>query len=851
MKNVKFYEVCVLIVSVLASCGDVPTISNEISLDFTRKGAEVNPQMYGIFFEEINHSGDGALYAELIRNRNFEEAVIPSGTTYRDGYVYFPHSKNYNFDGYSDWKVEWRSDSLKMIGWSVKGLAEYDVVSDNPLHSNTPNAMKLQMKEPGVVLQNEGYWGLPVVSGDKYDLRFYVNALDYQGKVTAKIISRKGEILSETLFEIKRQGTWNEYTSVITSSATDTKGAFQLVFDAPGTVYVDYVSLFPQKTFKNRKNGMRQDVAQALADLKPGFLRWPGGCIVEGAGYENRVKWKETLGDPMQRRSEWILWNYHCTWGFGYHEFLQFCEDIGAAPMFVANVGLACTLRNGDFTNDLGPVIQDIQDAIEYAQGDVNTVWGAKRAAAGHPKPFKLKYIELGNEQVGDFYAERFNYLYSLLKTQYPEITFICTLGLDKSLEKVVKADMIDPHWYVNPNYFYENDRLFDKVERGKYDIYVGEYACNMQVGTGNMDGALSEAAFISGMERNGDIVKIASYAPLLENHNHRDWPTNLIWVNTEGVVGRTSYYVQKMYSNNVPTYNIETKLQEILPTPFNGFVGLVGDSLSAQYRNIKIASQSGEILLETNDFSNFRKLEDNLMRRRWMPLSASNILESLKVEKGVLELEVRAVNIPRPMRQDRRQNTILSDSMTVLPAVIFGADEACKNYFTLNLGSQGEKSVINIVRTIEGVQGFNRNLEGPKLELKPGEWYKIKIKFADDDRLICSVNGSKVLEQKVSYLSKHYVISGYDSKTGETIIKVINGTVEPYTAQITLNCEEVEKRGRIITLSADSLKEENSFEEPLKIAPIESEYNNFSKKFVYKFAPCSFTIMRIKTTEK
>ena len=340
MRISRFY--CALATATLVACtpGRIET-DHLLTIDHAQKGADINQKMYGIFFEEINHSGDGALYAELIRNRNFEEHVLPSGTTYKDGFAHAPHKKNYMTGEYSDWKTKWDIDTLKMMAWTVKGNATYDVVEEKPLHPQTPNAMKMEMKEAGVILANEGYWGVSVKGNEKYDLRFYVNAANYTGNVTAQIVSANGDALAQQSFAISKPGEWVEYKAVMTPSANETKGSLQLVFDAPGKVYVDYVSLFPQNTFKGRKNGMRPDVAQLLADLNPGFLRWPGGCIAEGATYENRVKWKETLGDPMSRHSEWVLWNYHSTWGFGYHEFLQFCEDINADAMFVANVGLA------------------------------------------------------------------------------------------------------------------------------------------------------------------------------------------------------------------------------------------------------------------------------------------------------------------------------------------------------------------------------------------------------------------------------------------------------------------------------------------------------------------------------
>lgn len=655
----------IIISAALVSFANVS--AQEINVNIAQRGNRVDQSMYGIFFEEINHAGDGGLYAELVKNRNFEEHVIPSGTILKDGYAVAPHSLNYEHGNYRDWKVKWDTDSLKMDGWKVEGKADFDVTMENPLDPATPNAMRLQMSEAGVVLENTGYWGMRIIGKEKYDLRFYVNPQDYTGDIVARIMSQNGKVLAKKAFSVSRADRWQELTAELTASATDYKAVLQLYFAGTGKIYIDYVSLFPQNTFKGRKNGLRPDVAQMIADLRPAFMRWPGGCIAEGATLENRAKWKETIGDPMKRHSEWILWNYHCSWGFGYHEFLQFCEDIGAAGMYVANIGMSCSVRNGDWTEDYEPFLQDIIDAIDYATAPISNPWGKKRAEAGHPEPFNLKYVELGNEQVGDHYAQRYNYFYRKLKAMYPQITFISTLQLSPSRDKLEKADMIDPHWYVNAGFFYENDHLFDNMERGKYNIYIGEYAV---ISEANMNSALAEAAFLTGVERNSDLVKMASYAPLFENNNRRDWPTNLIWINNEKVMGRASYYVQQMYAQNRPTYNVGTTTTE----------------------------------------------------------STSN----------------------------------------------------------LTLGTKAPSS--------------------------------------------------------------HYCIAGYDENTGETIIKVVNASDEEYEPTIRINATSVEARGKVVTLSSASKKDENTMDNPRKIVPQTTEYKGFGKSFKYSFRPNSFTILRIKT---
>ena len=508
-----------------------------IRIDLQQKGAVVSPNLYGIFFEEINHAGDGGLYAELVQNRGFEEQVLPSGMTLKEGRALAPNAMNYEHRNNRHWSIPWNVEEKKMTGWTVRGEQAYvkgEVVEvPQPLHPNTPHAMQLTIKKVQqggkALLTNTGYWGIGLKQGEKYDLRFYVKSSNYRGCITVRLVdTESGTSLGKAEFRDRQLKEWTELTATLTADGTTAKGALALEFDQKGTLFVDYVSLFPQATFKGRKNGQRADVAQMLVDLHPKFMRWPGGCIVEGATYENRVRWKETLGDPMTRRGEWDLWGYRATWGMGYHEFLQFCEDLGMDAMFVNNAGMSCSVRNGDFVSSdaaMEAVVQDFRDAIDYALADpAANKWAKMRADAGHPKPFPLKYVEIGNENVGPEYVTHFNYIFQKLKAEYPQIIFINTLGhTDPLLERIPGDYMVDPHWYRNPDFFFANYHLFDDAPRTR-DIYVGEYACNGGVGAGNLLAALSEAAFILGMERNSDVVKMSSYAPLFENENRGRW---------------------------------------------------------------------------------------------------------------------------------------------------------------------------------------------------------------------------------------------------------------------------------------------------------------------------------------
>ena len=589
--NIKSFFYLNIGLCILSSCSNsLSPHREEIIINLQERGSDISPTMYGVFFEEINHAGDGGLYAELIQNRSFEENEKPAGY-HIVGDKLIPCSKPYHLTGeVRDRSYNWCTDEVR--GWSLQAkdslAAQMRLTKEHPKFETAPNNLKLTITDISspVSLINEGYWGMGIKKNENYHLRLIVRtSSDYKGGIVVKLISSEGDILTSTRIDVSSANQWNDIKTSLTSNAADDNARLMLEFDSPGDVWIDFVSLFPEKTFNNRPNGLRKDVADMLVQMKPAFFRWPGGCVVEGITLENRFEWKKTLGDPAARSGEYSTWGYRCSYGFGYYEMLQFCEDIGAQAMFVCNVGLGCQFRMGDAcpNEDIDYYINDCLDAIEYAIGDINTEWGAHRAKDGHPTPFPLKYIEIGNENWGAEYDRRFDMFYKAIKEKYPQLTLIYNEMPQREGEAAIeKADMIDPHWYVDPYFFFRNSTLFDAYSRGKHQIYVGEYACNRSVGAGNMLAALSEAAFIGGMERNGDLVTMASYAPLFENRNDRSWATNLIWIDTDKVVGRSSYYVQTMAAQNLPTYNVKSNItaHQVEPNYFkDGYIGFGASS--------------------------------------------------------------------------------------------------------------------------------------------------------------------------------------------------------------------------------------------------------------------------------
>lgn len=824
----------VLIVSSLAvSCTGKKT-DGTITIDYNQKGADIPESMYGIFFEEINHSGDGGLYAELVQNRGFEETSVPEGYTVKGNKLYPPKSLHNHLTKQLPGQQFYRWPNEEIPAWSVTGAGAMSrLTHDVPLHKATPASLEVTLspKEKTTII-NKGYWGMNFIEGNVYDLRFYIRrGTNSPDTITVRLVSEEGKTLACEKIKISGND-WQEYKTSLTPSSTSHKGILALDIEGGGKVWLDYISLFPRNTFKNRPNGLRNDVATILAEMKPAFVRWPGGCIVEGISLGNRIQWKETLGDPMTRPGNYDTWGYRTTMGFGYHEFLQFCEDIGAAGMFVCNAGIGCQGRVGDACSDsdLHYFIDNVLDAIEYAIGSTNTEWGKKRAGNGHPAPFPLKYVEIGNENWGPLYTQRYDVFYKAIKEKYPDLVLISTLGLGGQ-DSHKKVDMIDPHWYVTPDYFFLNSQIFDHQPRTGYNVYVGEYACNIGVGGGNLLGALGEAAFLTGMERNSDLVHMASYAPLLENINDRVWPVNLIWMDSYRTMGRSSYHIQKMFAGNRPDQNLKVELtQPSLPVDASGHVGLGTWQTGAEYKDFRIIHENGTTVRA--DISKIAE-EWNVKKGDW------DVRDSIYVQKSTQDgcWTLWKNNISDKGTIEFKARKISGNEGFILHFGVKGA-----NGYALNIGGWGNSKTAIGMMDNGGVGQVQA--EVPQ-HIETGRWYNIKL-VIDDSKFTYYCDGEKMLEAQVSR-NRRYSVAGYDSKTNEIVLKVVNAEKLPFVTGISLKGADVEQAGKIITLSSASELDENDLDHPYRIVPIEKTYGRFGTNFQYTFQPWSFTIMRIK----
>ena len=528
----------------------------EATLTIDRNNTKpISDKLVGIFFEDINYSADGGLYAELVQNGSFEYSL----------------------------SRKWKSDSF----WNLKGEnAKLEIATDHQLNENNPHYAVLTTDGKGAALQNKGFGGIVLKAREKYNFSLFARSLKGNNVwLRIRLMDANGMLMGETTIGTLTQH-WKKYSATLKSRLSTDKAQLEIIPMSEGSIAIDMVSLFPQKTFKERKNGLRADLAHALADLKPRFVRFPGGCVVHGNGIENMYHWKNTIGPLETRKPQANIWGYHQSMGLGFYEYFLFCEDIGALPLPVVPAGVPCQnsdrhqheiagQQGGIPMNEMEQFIQDILDLIEWANGDPKTnKWARIRAEAGHPKPFGLKYLGVGNEDMmSDLFEERFAMIYKVVKEKYPEITVIGTVGAGDAEELYdytegwkfateLGVPIVDEHYYKSPGWFLNKQDYYDRYDRRKSKVYVGEYAVHLPNRANNIETALVEALYLTNLERNGDIVEMASYAPLLAKEGNTQWKPDLIYFNNMEVKTTVDYETQRLFSNNAGNEYIASTIE-------------------------------------------------------------------------------------------------------------------------------------------------------------------------------------------------------------------------------------------------------------------------------------------------
>jgi alpha-L-arabinofuranosidase len=609
----RFLKHGLISISVLVFCFPVYSQkATEVSVILNKPIAEVQPTMWGVFFEDINFAADGGIYAELVKNRSFDF-------------------------------------TLPLMGWRQgrdNGRGRLVPTFYSPANPSNPHYISVVIDPAKGIFAmiNEGFRGMGIKQDIQYNFSVSAKILAGSGlKMKIELLGQGDEIIGEAVID-GFTASWDKYQASFKATRTEAEATLRLTFTGQGTLDIDMVSLFPADTWMGRPGGLRKDIVEMIADLKPGFVRFPGGCIVEGRNIENRYQWKNTVG-PVEERTMIInRWNvemrnrqapdYFQSFGLGFYEYFLLSEDLGAEPLPILNCGMSCQFNAAEVVplNELDPYIQDALDLIEFANGSATSKWGGLRASMGHPEPFNLKYLGIGNEQWEEQYIERYREFEKVLNLKHPEIKIVSGSGPSASgayfdyawteLKKLNPA-LIDEHYYMPPEWFQSNASRYDNYDRKGIKVFAGEYAAHGKDGEAPESrntwiSALSEAAFMTGLERNADVVHMASYAPLLAHVDAWQWRPDLIWFDNLKTIGTPNYYVQKMFSTHRGTQVIPV-LQS--GKPLSGADSLFAsgtideDSSRLYIKLINTSSTARSVQLNTSGASVMKTGEISILR--------------------------------------------------------------------------------------------------------------------------------------------------------------------------------------------------------------------------------------------
>ncbi|MGW7047543.1 alpha-L-arabinofuranosidase C-terminal domain-containing protein [Streptomyces avermitilis] len=785
-----------------------------IAVDPKGSGAKIDDTMYGVFFEDINRAADGGLYAELVQNRSFEYTTA-------DNASYTP-----------------------LTSWNTSGTA--DVVSDDG-RLDARNRSYLALDGDSSVT-NSGYnTGIAVESGKVYDFSVWARA-DHADALRVTLHDADGDLARARRVTVR--GGWAKYTARLTAGRASTTGRLTVAADGP--VALDMVSLMPRDTYKG--HGLRKDLAEKIAALHPGFVRFPGGCLVntgsmkgydEASGYERKrsYQWKDTIGPVEQRATNANFWGYNQSYGLGYYEYFQFAEDTGAMPLPVVPALVTGCGQNKAVDDDalLKRHIQDTLDLIEFANGPVTSEWGRKRARMGHPGPFHLTHLEVGNEEnLPDEFFARFTQFRAAIEAKYPDITVISNAGPDDSgstfdtawkLNRDADVDMVDEHYYNSPQWFLQNNDRYDAYDRNGPKVFLGEYAS----GGNTFKNALAEAAYMTGLERNADVVKLASYAPLLANEDYVQWRPDMIWFNNHASWGSADYEVQKLFMTNAGDRVVPSTASgtPALSGPISGAVGLSTWATTAAYDDVSVTGEDGTTLLG-DDFSGDAS--------RWTHTGGG----SWSVEDGqYVQSDVAAENTMVSAGDSDWHDYDLRVKATKKSGkegflVAFGVKDT-GTYYWWNLGGWN-----NTATAVEqAVDGGKSTLISKAGSIETGRAYDIHIKVRGR-QVTLYLDGQEwgsFTDDKPAEPFRQVVTR--DAKTGDLIVKVVNAQDAEARTAVDLGGAKVAPKARVTTLAAapDAVNSQTA----TPVAPVTSVFEGVADRFTYTFPANSVTFLRIR----
>ena len=796
-----------------------------VTIQANQPGAVVSSNLFGIFFEEINFAGEGGIYAEMVRNRAFYTAT------------------NANF---------W---SLVTTGTATGTMS---VDPTQPLNTNIVNSLKLTMAggTGSVGAGNAGFWGMTFQAGATYNLNFFAMASNgFAGTITAQLESANGStVYAQTNFGGLTTN-WQRFSASLVSSSSDTNAQLVLSITNSGTVWLDVVSLFPQTTFFSRTNGLRADLGNMLSAMHPSFMRFPGGNYIEANNLTNSVRWKKSIGDISQRPGHLNdSWGYWSTDGFGFHEFLQFCEDMGMEPLYDISAGLALgyngSTNNTVPLNQMGPWVQDALDLISYANDPTNTTWGAQRAANGHPAPFNLKYLEIGNENGGSYLDARYTLFYDAIKAQYPNIHLIAAGGNWSGGPPTSRpVEIMDEHYYSSASTFISYATKYDSYSRSGSKVFVGEYAVTASP-YNNLTSALGEAAFMTGMERNSDIVLLASYAPLFANVNSVQWQPDMIYYDSaRSLFGTPSYYVQKLFGQNrgdsvlpatvVITTNSSTSV-------VHGTIGLGSWNTSVQYTNIVVTSNG--VTLYQSDFVNLGTNGWNVFNGTWNTNNGTYQQTAQITDCYSTYLANNSTNWANYTITLQARKTGGAEGFLIM----FNALDN-NNWTWWNIG--GWSDTLDAVEQMVG--GSKTTYAQVSQTIASNVWYYIRI-VVTGSRAQCylgtnSVQAATNLVQDVTVPSLSgglLVSSTYAKAAGQVIVKAVNpySVAMPTTFNLT-GVNAIAPNATLIQLASGSSTDGNSLTSPTYVFPVTNTIASSSTNFTVTLPANSLSVLRLTTT--
>lgn len=764
---------------------------------FPNEKKEPLGDLYGLFFEDLNHAADGGLYAEMIHNRSFELCKLDN-PTYHALYA---------------WEDEEGNDLVERAG-------ERRVLSDDPIHPKNNHYLKVNTRNQQVIV-NRGYnQGLYFKQGENYDVSFFAKPDFIEQSLIVQLRDASGKIFGEQKITID-QPDWTQYQMEMSPNQTVTNGRFAIVFPGSTDIALDMISVFPKETFKRRKNGCRKDLAEKLAEMKPKFMRFPGGCLVHDGSlnsddHDSMYRWKNTIGPVETRPTKRTAWGYNQSLGLGFFEYFQLCEDLGAKPIPVLPAGWNPHHQRAVPIDELGPWIQDAIDLIEFANGPAKSKWGKIRAEMGHANSFNLEYLAIGNEEVGQPFFDRYNLFHEALRKLHPEIKLVNSAGpfaagseyqrgWNNAIENA--SDLVDEHYYASPEWFIANHHRYDNFDPKGPKVFLGEYAAK----TNTWKSALAEASYMIGLERNADKVALACYAPLFSNVDYVNWRPDLIWFNQEKVIGSVNYDVQKLFMKYQGTQNIAFEINEMVASKvvdeksIIGDFAIRGDGADITVTNLRLTN------LKTGEVKNY---------------PTSELRDNQQLTLGTMNDHHYAIDFDFIKTGGRWDKGF---------QFIFGYENSDR-YYSWSLGGwQNQDCLLSSHRN-----GLDSVLTQSIWQVDTNRTYRCRLEIKH--RKITTVIDDVIFNETEDLplaIKPAYINAVYDELTDMYVLKVVNVHDEAFEFKLENSFNSIKK----IQLTA-ALNAENTLDDDKKIKIIQEKGINSDQNFVVSQYSIVFLVM-------